>query len=303
MAQFLLISSLALVGLPVFAESELGSDLQASDLELAKTFSLEERKSIHQEEVDLVLAEEISYSDEDRLSDFPDLDSLLKNKPKQNTLARETLDQKNPNSKVSSSDCQGLKLLGSSKNSLGTSQKSIQTSVLKNCDEIRLGFVTASSVVSPEGREFLLAGCGQGAFSQTDRGVFSSLDTSMFSYLASCSPAFLRKLGALGISPVPGRNSFQILKTEQNALWVGRVSASNLGNNAGDLVVSSGKAKRAISPASKRKARGAQLAIGEYHSNSRLFTQESTSPSDNLGDGMLAGSILKTLASGLDCLS
>ncbi len=77
LARFLLISGLALATAPVFSESADGRDLETNSIFSAEKLLSEELKSIHQEEVDLVLAEGISYSEEERLSDFPDIDSVL----------------------------------------------------------------------------------------------------------------------------------------------------------------------------------------------------------------------------------
>ncbi|WP_243396366.1 hypothetical protein [Leptospira hartskeerlii] len=77
MAQFLLIASLALGSSSAFAEEGPDSGLSSQNMSEAEESISEELKSIYQEEVDQVLAEGISYSEEERLSDFPDLDSLL----------------------------------------------------------------------------------------------------------------------------------------------------------------------------------------------------------------------------------
>ncbi|TGL58925.1 hypothetical protein [Leptospira sarikeiensis] len=77
MAQFLLIAALALGSSSAFANE--ASDVDASEqfMSEAQESISEELKSIYQEEVDQILSEGISYSEEERNSDFPDLDSLL----------------------------------------------------------------------------------------------------------------------------------------------------------------------------------------------------------------------------------
>lgn len=62
LARFLLIALVSAVSFPVFASEEISSN----------------SKLIHQTEVDSVLAEGISYSEQERLSDFPDLENTVR---------------------------------------------------------------------------------------------------------------------------------------------------------------------------------------------------------------------------------
>ncbi|WP_243402023.1 hypothetical protein [Leptospira haakeii] len=94
MAQFLLIASLALGSSSVLAEEGSDSALSSQIIVEAEESISEELKSIYQEEVDQVLAEGISYSEEERLSDFPDLDSLLADEVAPTRVAKISADKK-----------------------------------------------------------------------------------------------------------------------------------------------------------------------------------------------------------------
>lgn len=94
LAQFLLIAALALGSSSAFAEEVSASGLSSQNMSGAEESISEELKSIYQEEVDQVLAEGISYSEEERLSDFPDLDSLLADEGVPNRVAKISADQK-----------------------------------------------------------------------------------------------------------------------------------------------------------------------------------------------------------------
>lgn len=105
LAQFLLIASLALGSSSAFAEEGSDIELSSQNMSEAEEFISEELKSIYQEEVDQVLSEGISYSEEERLSDFPDLDSLLANDGASDRVAKISSHQKtekgkNPNSEL-----------------------------------------------------------------------------------------------------------------------------------------------------------------------------------------------------------
>ncbi|WP_244283199.1 hypothetical protein [Leptospira neocaledonica] len=103
MAQFLLIASLALGSSSAFAEGNSDSEFSSQMLVEAEDSISEELKSIYQEEVDQVLAEGISYSEEERLSDFPDLDSLLADDSIPNKIAKISKGQKVEKGKFSDS--------------------------------------------------------------------------------------------------------------------------------------------------------------------------------------------------------
>lgn len=94
LAQFLLIAALALGSNSAFAEAGSDSELSSQIIVEAEESISEELKSIYQEEVAQVLAEGISYSEEERLSDFPDLDSLLADEVVPTRVAKISKDQK-----------------------------------------------------------------------------------------------------------------------------------------------------------------------------------------------------------------
>ncbi|TGM13329.1 hypothetical protein EHQ81_10845 [Leptospira selangorensis] len=105
LAQFLLIAFLALGSSSAFAEEVSDSEYSSQNMSGAEESISEELKSIYQEEVDLVLAEGISYSEEERLSDFPDLDSLLADEGVPTRVAKISEDKKvkkgnDPNSEL-----------------------------------------------------------------------------------------------------------------------------------------------------------------------------------------------------------
>ena len=105
MAQFLLIASLALGSSSAFAEEGSDSGISSQIILEAEESISEELKSIYQEEVDQVLSEGISYSEEERLSDFPDLDSLIADEGAPGRVAKISADKKvekgnDPNSEL-----------------------------------------------------------------------------------------------------------------------------------------------------------------------------------------------------------
>ena len=103
MAQFLLIASLALGSSSAFAEENSSPEFSSQMIVEAEEFISEELKSIYQEEVDQILAEGISYSEEERLSDFPDLDSLLADEVVPTRVAKISKYQKEEKGKSSAS--------------------------------------------------------------------------------------------------------------------------------------------------------------------------------------------------------
>lgn len=104
LAQFLLIAALALGSSSAFAEEGFGSELSSQIIVEAEESISEELKSIYQEEVAQVLAEGISYSEEERLSDFPDLDSLLADEVVPTRVAKISADKKVEKGKSSNSE-------------------------------------------------------------------------------------------------------------------------------------------------------------------------------------------------------
>ncbi|WP_244280576.1 hypothetical protein [Leptospira saintgironsiae] len=101
----MLIASLALGSSSAFAEEGSDIELSSQNMSEAEEFISEELKSIYQEEVDQILSEGISYSEEERLSDFPDLDSLLADDGAPGRVAKISSHQKtekgkNPNSEL-----------------------------------------------------------------------------------------------------------------------------------------------------------------------------------------------------------
>lgn len=73
LARLLLTATLFAGGLPVFAESYSEEEIRKE----AQGILSKESEAIHQEEVDQILLSGLAYSDEERLADFPDIDSLL----------------------------------------------------------------------------------------------------------------------------------------------------------------------------------------------------------------------------------
>ncbi|MEI1279399.1 hypothetical protein V6Z05_13810 [Leptospira venezuelensis] len=104
LAQFLLIASLALGSSSAIAGEVSDLDPSSQNMSEAEESISEELKSIYQEEVDQVLAEGISYSEEERLSDFPDLDSLLTDDIIPTRVAKISADQKAEKRKDSNSE-------------------------------------------------------------------------------------------------------------------------------------------------------------------------------------------------------
>ncbi|MGJ4748072.1 hypothetical protein ACQV5M_17065 [Leptospira sp. SA-E8] len=100
----MLIASLALGSTSAFAEEGSDPELSSQIIVEAEESISEELKSIYQEEVDQVLAEGISYSEEERLSDFPDLDSLLTDDIVPARVAKFSKDQKAEKGKRSDSE-------------------------------------------------------------------------------------------------------------------------------------------------------------------------------------------------------
>ncbi|WP_244288549.1 hypothetical protein [Leptospira dzoumogneensis] len=94
MAQFLLIVALALGSNSAFAEEVSDMGPSSQNMSEAEESISEELKFIYQEEVDQILSEGISYSEEERLSDFPDLDFLLADDGVPTRVAKVSADQK-----------------------------------------------------------------------------------------------------------------------------------------------------------------------------------------------------------------
>ncbi|WP_210410055.1 hypothetical protein [Leptospira langatensis] len=298
MAQFLLISALG--GLPVFAEA--GSDAQASDPELAATLSLEERKSIHQEEVDQVLAEEISYSEEERLSDFPDLDPLFKSAPKHNALAKEYRKEKLPNLEIVLSDC----------DSYAKASESISNTIRKSSSGMLLkigapGFQLRSGIpvfaFSPKEKGFLPDACGSDPFLFGLGGELSFQGNGIFSFAFYCSEVSHKAAEGAGPVSGEGRNSFEISKNGRNPLVGSEGLAFGLDKQLGSGVLMAEKGRKATAPVSRRKARGARLAIINQLSEREILQGKSPISSDLTRTGKPSYAFQKPIAGDPNCLS
>ncbi|WP_244243481.1 hypothetical protein [Leptospira andrefontaineae] len=275
MAQFLLIASLALGSSSAFAEEGSDSGSSSQIIVEAEESISEELKSIYQEEVDQVLAEGISYSEEERLSDFPDLDSLLAKEGAPGRVAKISTDQKVEKGK-------------NSKSALGIQNRKSTSEILSASSALSQNCLLGLNVLLPNlkieqglGQEFLPRAQAQGrtrvqevspvrVISYTDAlSGCSELSSLYFSKEGFRAEAFCSAKNPrnqhyqAGVTTIQAANSN---KTAENALEVGL--GSGIQQIKGIAQVSGESYENRVSPwenASKRGERRSSLVriLGE----------------------------------------
>lgn len=209
MAQFLLIASLALGSSSAFAKESSSSEFSSQMIVESEESISEELKSIYQEEVAQVLAEGISYSEEERLSDFPDLDSLLADEVVPTRVEKISKDQK-------------VEKWKSSNSKLGIQNRNMASEILSESLILSQNCVLGLNVLLPDlkpgqvGLEFLPRSQAQG---RTGGDETTSVEGDSYTnFLSGCPRVFSLYLSGKG----PATESACFMENQGNLhLWSG----------------------------------------------------------------------------------
>ncbi|WP_244244937.1 hypothetical protein [Leptospira koniambonensis] len=270
LAQFLLIASLALGSSSAFAEEASGPEFSSRNMSEAEGSISEELKSIYQEEVDQVLAEGISYSEEERLSDFPDLDSLLADEGVPTRVAKISADKKVEKGKTSNSDL-GIQ------NRKGTSEIFSESLVLSQNCLLGLKVLLANMNVGQGlGQEFLPSVPVQGR--TRDNEASPVRGDSYADALSGCAELFSLYLS------VEGAVTWSVCSTKnQRNLLLGPGVPTTKG---ADLRKTSENALESRSCLEFDKLEGIVLVSGKSYEN-RTFSQATLSQGFEIGKAAL----------------